>query len=416
MASIFHQQYTTEDPKTGKKTTIKSKHWYIDYRTADGTRARIKAFKDKAATIQLAAKLERDAERTEAGLIDKFQEHRKKPLAEHLVDFKEVLLCQGATPRHAVGQYNRAVRIFDLCDFVFFQDIIASKLQAAINKLKCQVRRTENGKLQLVDTQRDASAMTKHYYLQACKQFLRWAVQDQRIAESPIAHVKLRTGASATRPALEEDEIRWLIAVTKTSEKRCGIAGANRALLYRFAAETGLRASEIRALRVSDFDLAQKTVSLDGRYAKNRKCALVHLRSDTVTILENVFQSKAPQDQAFKMPHPCTVVRMFRKDLAAARERWLEEVRNDPKKLSQRMESHFLDCDKDEGTVDFHSLRHAFGTMLFKYGVHPKMAQALLRHGDINLTMNRYTHTWNSAEAEAIERLPDLSKLPIMDD
>ena len=59
MASIFKQQYTTKNAE-GKKAKKKSQCWYVDYKAADGTRKRIKGFKDKAATIQLAAKLERE--------------------------------------------------------------------------------------------------------------------------------------------------------------------------------------------------------------------------------------------------------------------------------------------------------------------------------------------------------------------
>jgi hypothetical protein len=38
-----------------------------------------------------------------------------------------------------------------------------------------------------------------------------------------------------------------------------------------------------------------------------------------------------------------------------------------------------------------------------------KTAQTILRHSDINLTMNAYTHTLRGQEAKAIESLPDLS-------
>ena len=40
---------------------------------------------------------------------------------------------------------------------------------------------------------------------------------------------------------------------------------------------------------------------------------------------------------------------------------------------------------------------------------HPKQAQSLARHSDINLTLNRYTHTTQGEQSEALERLPDLS-------
>ncbi len=42
--------------------------------------------------------------------------------------------------------------------------------------------------------------------------------------------------------------------------------------------------------------------------------------------------------------------------------------------------------------LDFHALRGTFITSLTRAGVHPKTAQVLARHGDINLTMKYYTH------------------------
>ena len=58
--------------------------------------------------------------------------------------------------------------------------------------------------------------------------------------------------------------------------------------------------------------------------------------------------------------------------------------------------------------ADFHSLRHCFGSLLAASGVHPKMAQDLMRHSDINLTMSRYTHTLRGQKAKAIEALPKI--------
>ena len=42
-------------------------------------------------------------------------------------------------------------------------------------------------------------------------------------------------------------------------------------------------------------------------------------------------------------------------------------------------------------------------------GTHPKVIQSITRHGDINLTMSRYTHVFRGQESEAAAGLPDLS-------
>ncbi len=42
-------------------------------------------------------------------------------------------------------------------------------------------------------------------------------------------------------------------------------------------------------------------------------------------------------------------------------------------------------------------------------GAHPKVAQAMMRHSDINLTMSRYSHVYAGQEADAVAALPDIS-------
>jgi hypothetical protein len=49
--------HTVKD-QSGKTIRKQSQFWYIDYKTADGTRKRVKGFKDKTATTQLAAQVE----------------------------------------------------------------------------------------------------------------------------------------------------------------------------------------------------------------------------------------------------------------------------------------------------------------------------------------------------------------------
>ena len=64
--------------------------------------------------------------------------------------------------------------------------------------------------------------------------------------------------------------------------------------------------------------------------------------------------------------------------------------------------------DVDGRTLDVHCLRHTFATLLAKAGVVPRMAQELMRHSDIRLTMNVYTHLQLVDTAGAVEALPSI--------
>ncbi len=369
MASIFRQKYTVKD-SSGKTIRKQSQYWYIDYKTADGTRKRVRAFKDKTATAQLAAKLEKEAELAGAGIIDRFKEHRKRPLTEHLADFRRYL---GETTKHARQVEQVLQKVFTTCKFYCWSDISVSRVLEYLNGLK---------------NKGDISQRTFNFYLKTGKQFCKWMILDQRAAESPLAHLKSETVTKLMRKrrALELEEIRLLLETTKEQPTRFGMSGYERSLLYKLAVETGLRAGELRSLTVSSFDFDSCTVTIEAAYAKNKKSCVLPLKPETAIEVRTFTAGKLPTAGVFNIPEK--TAKMLKADLATAGIEY-----------------------KDEGGrfADFHSLRHTAGTLLASSGVHPKVAQSIMRHSDINLTMSLYTHTLRGQESEAIENLPDLS-------
>jgi len=376
MASIFKQQYTAKG-KDGTRIKKKSKFWYIDYKGVDGIRKRVKGFKDKTATAQLAAKLEKEAELAEVGIVDRYKEHRKRPLAEHIEDFRESMLAKGGTVRHVEVTLSRITRIVEGCKFVMWDDVSASRTQ----NLLAQLRKSEPG----------ISRKTSNYYLQSIKQFCSWMVQDARSSESPLKHLKkLSTCDDDTqkRRALEPDEFGRLLEVTELAPKRFGMEGHERAVMYRFAAYTGLRANEIRNLTASSFDFDNSTVKVKAAYSKRRREDVLALRKDTVEAMREFLGGKTPKARAFNMPSEYRTASMIRADLTDA---------------------GIGGQDNDDGVLDFHSLRHTTASLLAAAGVNPKTAQAIMRHSDINLTMSRYSHVFRGAESDAVESMPDFS-------
>ena len=57
--------------------------------------------------------------------------------------------------------------------------------------------------------------------------------------------------------------------------------------------------------------------------------------------------------------------------------------------------------------LDFHSLRHTTASLLAASGAHPNVAQSVLRHSTITLTMDTYTHSQAGAERAAVAALPE---------
>jgi len=393
MASIFKQQYTATDAK-GRKVTKKSAHWYIDYKGTDGVRKRVRGFKDKTATAQLAAKLEKEAELAEVGIVDRHKEHRNRPLRGHLDDFKASLLAKGNTRKHAGVVFTRAKAVMEGCGYSFIGEVSASKVHQFLADLRGD----------------GASIRTSNGYLQASKQFFRWLVSDNRTSENPLAHLQglnAKLDVRRKRRSLEPDEIRYLLEVTRAAKTRFKMDGYERSLVYRFAFETGLRANELRTLKVSSFDFDHNTVTVVAGYSKHRREDVLSMRPDMAKLLRGFFRAKVPAALAFSIPS--RTADMLRADLDEARQQWLREAGDSPVEYKRRQDSSFLLAESPEGIVDFHSSRHTTGSLLAAAGVHPKTAQEIMRHSDINLTMLRYTHVLRGQTQSALEQLPDLS-------
>jgi integrase len=260
------------------------------------------------------------------------------------------------------------------CGFSYWTDISAVKVEAYLKELR---DKKEGG----------IGYRRSNAYLTALKMFANWMIEQGRSGESPIRHLKglnAKLDQRHQRRGLGPDEIRRLLVTTKAGPFRFGMTGATRALLYRLAAESGLRRSELHSLKTSSFDFENLTVTVSAAYSKNKKESTLPLRRDTALELKQYLAGKLPTEQAFNTPY--RTADMLKEDLKDAK----------------------IDYQDAAGRyADFHCLRHTCGTLLAAAGVHPKTAQSIMRHSTIELTMGIYTHTLVGQEAQAVESLPD---------
>jgi len=308
------------------------------------------------------------------GLIDPKEAAAGKPLVEHIKDFEKSLLAKGRAEKH-VG-YVRSVLtdVFTACGFIYWHEISANHLESYLADLR--------------DRGQGISARTFNHKLKCCQQFARWMVKNRRASESPIAHLSclnVKLDRRRKRRALMPEDIKRLLSATRNSVIRFGLSGFERYLLYRLCVETGLRAGELRSLKVLSFDLDSYTVKVEAAYSKHRREDVLPLRKETAAELKVYLSTKTPNCKAFKVP--LRTADMLKEDLAEAGIPYVA----------------------DNLYFDFHALRHETGTLLAACGVHPKTAQSIMRHSDINLTMLHYTHTLIGQEAQAIDKLPDFS-------
>ena len=199
----------------------------------------------------------------------------------------------------------RAQAVIEGCGFNTWADISASKVETYLASLRAGI----NG----------LSAQTSNFDLVCVKQLCKWMVQDQRASESPIQHLKrlnVRTDRRHDRRSLEVDEVRRLLETTTAAPVRFGMTGHARAMLYRVAVETGLRANELRSLKAASFDLVNGTVTVEAGYSKHRRQDVLPLRPDTAAELKLFLADRLPNAQAFHVPEK--TANMLKADLAGA--------------------------------------------------------------------------------------------------
>ncbi len=379
--------------------------WYIEFRHGE-RRYRIPACTDREASVEFGRKLEHLAayctaklppgpdlcrwiesldrptrmRLTRIGLLDRPRSAAGKKLTEHLDDFKTALRSKGGTEKH-VGMTGSMIKtILDGCGFTYWSDVDAAAIQGLLAELRKPKGKDDPG----------LAIQSSNHYLRAFKSFCRWMVRERRAMESPVGHLSLlnaRTDRRRIRRALTPDECGKLLAATAAGETWEGMKGADRAMLYRVALETGLRWSELRSLTAGSFhfDTLPLTVTVKAAYSKHRRDDTLPMRFETVEMLADYLRGRLPTAPAFPMPKQNRGAEMLEADLKKAG----IEVKN------------------SVGVVDFHSLRHTFITNLCAAGVNPKVAQTLARHSTIGLTMDLYTHTDAASQRDAIDALPD---------
>ena len=196
------------------------------------------------------------------------------------------MIDKGDTQDYARLSHNRIKAIFNGSKFVFISDVRASKVQRYI---------AERKRLGL-------SIKSCNYYIAAAKSFFNWLVADNRTAENPLMHLKgqnANTDIRRARRSLEPDKVRRLLETTAAGPERVGMSGYERSLLYRFAAESGLRANEIRNLKVGDFDFENLTVTVKAGYSKRRREDIQHLKKGTAVLLREFLKDKMPNVKVF---------------------------------------------------------------------------------------------------------------------
>jgi integrase len=373
--------------------------WYAAWMDGSGKqRTKSTGTTDKAAAERLAKKYEADAALRRDGVIDpsedRFSAEGKRPLLEHLDDYHANLLARGNSEKHCDGTKGQLTRVLAASKSNLLRDLTPYTVQSAIKSFR------DDG----------ASLRTCNSYLTAIKSFSRWLLREGRSrADSLIGMDGFNedTDRKRLRRVLTGDELAWLLeTTTNRTLPEHAISGPDRAMLYRVAAGSGLRANELRSLTPVSFDLDGDipTVTVAAGYSKRRRKDVQPIRRDLATELRPWLKTKVKRERVFSHM-PRNTARMLRSDLKAAREAWIGSAKR-PKEKELRAKSDFLTYVNAAGEVfDFHAFRHTYVSAIVGSGASVKVAQLLARHSTPTLTIGRYAHAGRDDLSSALESM-----------
>lgn len=161
---------------------------------------------------------------------------------------------------------------------------------------------------------------------------------------------------------------------------------------------TGMRLGELCALKWTDFDFKDKTVTV------NRTVQRIAVKG---YMTKTVLMETAPKSQSSKRVIPLTDEII---GLMGQIEKDEDYVFGGKKPLEPRTLQYRLKKILREANVadrNFHLLRHTFATNCVESGMDVKTLSVILGHSDVKITLNRYVHPTMDSKRRQIGRLPD---------
>ena len=423
----------TQGKDGADRIVIESAKYIAKYRDGSGVvREASTGCRDKGAAISKMVDLERRAEKVKAGVLTAQDEaigkHANNTLAAHVADYLQHLRDSGVTVAHVDVRRVHLTRIFSECLWTRTNDMNRLAFERWLG----------------IQAREGKAARTRNIYRAGVVAFANWLVRHGRIVANPFAGIpKANEEADPRRKrrAFTESELTKLLEAaarrplqdaltnrrgTEAVKLRDSVRddlirlGRERALIYKTLVLTGLRRGELASITVgqTDLDSNPPQITLEAAAEKARRGAVIPLRADLAADLSKHLADKLealridsrkrgkaipialPGDMRL-LAVPDKLTKIFDLDLVAAGIATREtDDSGKPGRVRKR--------DSRGRSVDVHSLRHTFCTLMSKGGVSLRTAQAAMRHSDPKLTANIYTDPVLLDVAGALDVLPEL--------
>lgn len=382
--------YKRKDWRTGKPQA----KWTIAY-WVDGKRRTEVAYRDKEASRQKLAQLERKAARQEVGLVELDDAAGRSPIAGFLESYLRHMRGVGITEEHVTRTERRLSLAFEAMGAKTLGGLAAGAASEWI------AGRVESEGLALA---------TRNHLVTTLHAFGEWlAVEREVLQVNPFGKLKVRTVEDSHRTRrprfLTTDELRRLVEA----------APPERALLYLFAAFTGFRRGEDKSVTWADLSIdgGKPTVTVRGKNAKNGKTVTIdipewlasQLRELRARLRLQLGHNPQPESHVFRVG--AAIVKQLRQDAAKAGLGTAKKVRHVTPNGNVWHSVEWSDPSGPDVQLCFHGLRAFFCTRLFETGTPAYEVQKLARHASIQTTLKHYTGFSDPRLREAVDLLPN---------
>ncbi len=238
-----------------------------------------------------------------------------------------------------------------------FSDIPVLRLTKSLADEFRRARKNLNPSIKDASVNRDLSVL---------RHILYWAVDEQLLAQNPLARMKMARERRTRRQVLSIAEEESLLGSAKDHLRTMIIA----------ALDTGMRRGEITGQRWEDVDFSRKLLA--------------------------VTRSKTPEGESREIP---LTVRLFKLLLENRKDSGLiVDYKGQPVRIVKRSWATALK-NAQVRHVRFHDLRHTFNTRLMEAGVLQEIRMALMGHSAGSKVHATYTHIELPAKRDAIRKL-----------
>ena len=370
--------------RTGKlsgadRVSVQSDSWTAQFSDETGKVRRVPTKTvNRSVAEKILAQLEKEIDLIKAGIVsreelDKVQA-KQTSLKNLLKQFQNKMVTSGKAASYIKLTMQKLSTVLKDCKI----DSIAKIQQETIERwIANEIQRKMR------------SVSTINNYSTAVNVFVQYLTDIGVLENNPLKSLRkqdVEYERRKIRRAMTPDEVDRLLQATAAGKNYYCVGKQDRLLIYCLILGTGLRSTELSLLTPNQIDFENGRIIIESLKTKNKQADVLPVRADLVAALQKriVALGIEPHERIFSH-NKSQLLGAFYRDLKAAG--------------INRTES-------DGRSIDIHSLRQTFGTMLVMARVPLITVQRLMRHSTPALTAQLYIDVEPIDMKQALEQLP----------